>query len=249
MIRFKGKKKSNINLQNCRPDLLAIEDMYAEETHPSDHNAVKREMEGKDFAQSRRRETSARERDLSKKAERGLGDGWEGLVLPRVGGHLPAFLDSSAEERCVSNGSLRCGMFTCYIPFHASYYRLSPRTHRDIVKPGKEMVGEEMHYVRVKPNRRDVWEYVQLSIAMVSNFGHQPESRRAEVCWTSLAYFEADLAVARHHGRWYRPTTWGKWHILVLLLKVHEPGMHTGQRTPSYEEVATLCSASCGPAH
>ena len=92
-LSFKGKAKAVFN--NPRPDLVSIDDTHAEETHPSDHNAVaviNPREENAAQAQIRRREVDTRATHLSQKVGRGVGGDFARLQAKRISDHTQAFL-------------------------------------------------------------------------------------------------------------------------------------------------------------
>ncbi|KAG9012482.1 hypothetical protein FRB94_005799 [Tulasnella sp. JGI-2019a] len=91
----KGKGKAVPDgITNPRPDLISVELINADETHPSDHNSValinpRNEMEQ---AQRRRQELKKRGKELHRAAARGKEGEWAGLIAKRGAEHTPAFL-------------------------------------------------------------------------------------------------------------------------------------------------------------
>ncbi|KAG8891846.1 hypothetical protein FRB99_003290, partial [Tulasnella sp. 403] len=92
----KGKSKAADPkpIENSRPDLVNIEDMHAEETHPSDHNAVAIlfPSSNAEEAEARRQELAKRQKQLDKVTEKGRADGWGELQAKRAVDHAPSFL-------------------------------------------------------------------------------------------------------------------------------------------------------------
>lgn len=93
----KGKSKAEPAkpFENTRPDLVSAADDAAEQTHPSDHDAVAIINPGeqnKAQAQLRRKELGKREKELGKSIEKGRADKWAEVVQKRVADHPPSFL-------------------------------------------------------------------------------------------------------------------------------------------------------------
>jgi len=95
----KGKAKAAPPkpLENPRPDLVSLENMAADETHPSEHNGVAMINPGEQnlaLAQARRHELEKRVKEGTKKMDKGAipaGD-WANLQLKRTVDHTAAFL-------------------------------------------------------------------------------------------------------------------------------------------------------------
>ncbi|KAG8968920.1 hypothetical protein FRC05_001288 [Tulasnella sp. 425] len=93
----KGKSKSTLEkpAENPRPDLLSPSDEAAEQTHPSDHDAVAIINPGGPNAaqaQLRRRELTKRAKELGKSVEKGKADQWGEIMQKRGVDHTPSFL-------------------------------------------------------------------------------------------------------------------------------------------------------------
>ncbi|KAG8881240.1 hypothetical protein FRB97_009739 [Tulasnella sp. 331] len=93
-----GKDKasqSSKQVKNARPDLVSALDMSAEETHPSDHNAValinpKKENEAQE--QGRLQELVRREKELGRAAKLAHEGDWTEILASRNVDHTHAFL-------------------------------------------------------------------------------------------------------------------------------------------------------------
>ncbi|KAG8988760.1 hypothetical protein FRB93_004002 [Tulasnella sp. JGI-2019a] len=100
LFSFKGKAKASIEkpITNPRPDLISTLEMHADETHPSDHNAVaiinppnptqsspqvRMEEQGAALAQARRSKMEKRAKEVGKLAEKGKADEWTELQSKR----------------------------------------------------------------------------------------------------------------------------------------------------------------------
>ncbi|KAG8966995.1 hypothetical protein FRC05_002309 [Tulasnella sp. 425] len=92
----KGKSKSALekSLENPRPDLISPSDEAAEQTHPSDHDAVAVINPEPNAAQAqlKRRELGKRAKELGKSVEKGKADQWGEIMQKRVANHTPSFL-------------------------------------------------------------------------------------------------------------------------------------------------------------
>ena len=91
----KGKSKVIEVFKNPRPDLVSLDDMNADETHPSDHNGVailNPAQHNAALAQLRRRELAKRAKELEKVVERGKANGWTEAQYKRTPDHSHAFL-------------------------------------------------------------------------------------------------------------------------------------------------------------
>lgn len=93
----KGKAKAAAEkpFENSRPDLTLPSNETAEQTHPSDHNAVailNPAESNMAQAQVRRRELAKRAKELSKSVEKGKANQWGEVMHRRVVDHTPSFL-------------------------------------------------------------------------------------------------------------------------------------------------------------
>ncbi|KAG9040312.1 hypothetical protein FS837_000813, partial [Tulasnella sp. UAMH 9824] len=93
----KGKSKAagDKPFENARPDMTLHADDTAEQTHPSDHNAVaiiNPAETNMAQAQVRRRELAKRAKELGKSVDKGKADQWGELMHKRMVDHTPSFL-------------------------------------------------------------------------------------------------------------------------------------------------------------
>lgn len=91
----KGKAKATTEFENPRPDLLSTDEMHADDTHPSDHNAVailNPAEHNAAQAQLRRRELAKRAKEMDKAIDKGKADRWAEIQNKRVPDHTQAFL-------------------------------------------------------------------------------------------------------------------------------------------------------------
>ncbi|KAG9036597.1 hypothetical protein FRB95_008431 [Tulasnella sp. JGI-2019a] len=93
----KGKSKAPpTTINNTRPDLVSVDDINADETHPSDHNSValmNPKVQNADQAQLRRKELDKRSKELGRTEDGGKeGSDWSGVISKRAMDHSYAFL-------------------------------------------------------------------------------------------------------------------------------------------------------------
>ncbi|KAG8968918.1 hypothetical protein FRC05_001286 [Tulasnella sp. 425] len=93
----KGKAKAAAEkpFENSRPDLTLPSNESAEQTHPSDHNAVailNPAEPNMAQVQVRRRELAKRAKELSKSVEKGKANQWGEVMHRRMVDHTPSFL-------------------------------------------------------------------------------------------------------------------------------------------------------------